>query len=102
MDFKSVLVKGRNNYICLRKVYNLHSEGGALIEEKDRQQLNDLLVWAVKTRDGSKSDLNFVPQEDAWEAIQSEADQCTRLKCRFITSAFSTSPGEALLALTSW
>ena len=88
MDFKSVLVKGRNNYICLRKVSNLHSEGGALIEEKDRQQLNDLLAWVVKTRDGSKSDLNFVPQEDAWEAIQSEADQCTRLKCSFYNKCF--------------
>jgi len=88
VDFKSVLVKGRNNYICLRKVYNLRTEGGTLIEDKDRQQLNDLLEWAVKTRDGSKADLNFVPQDDAWEAIQSEADQCTRLKCRFYDDCF--------------
>ena len=88
IDFKSVLVKGRNNYICLRKVYNLRTEGGTLIEDKDRQQLNDLLAWAVKTRDGSKADLNFVPQDDVWEAIQSEADQCTRVKCRFYDDCF--------------
>ncbi|HHT9112602.1 MAG: DEAD/DEAH box helicase family protein [Planctomycetes bacterium] len=88
LNFKSVLVKGRNNYICLRKVYNLRAEGGTLIEDKDRQQLNDLLEWAVKTRDGSKADLNFVPQDDVWEAIQSEADQCTRLKCRFYDDCF--------------
>ncbi|MDO8142833.1 MAG: helicase C-terminal domain-containing protein [Candidatus Brocadiales bacterium] len=88
VDFKSVLVKGRNNYICLRKVYNLRAEGGTLIEDKDRKQLNDLLEWAVKTRDGSKADLNFVPQDDVWEAIQSEADQCTRLKCRFYDDCF--------------
>jgi len=88
VDFKSVLVKGRNNYICLRKVYNLRTEGGVLIEDRDRQQLNDLLEWAVKTRDGSKADLNFVPQDDVWEAIQSEADQCTRLKCRFYDDCF--------------
>src|SRR3972149_6535835 len=88
MNFKSVLVKGRNNYICLRKVYNLRTEGGTLIEDKDRQQLNDLLEWAVKTRDGSKADLNFVPQDDVWEAIQSEADQCTRLKGRFYNACF--------------
>ncbi|MBI2470376.1 MAG: DEAD/DEAH box helicase family protein [Planctomycetes bacterium] len=88
LNFKSVLVKGRNNYICLRKVYNLRTEGGMLIEDKDRKQLNDLLEWAVKTRDGSKADLNFVPQDDAWEAIQSEADQCTRLKCRFYDDCF--------------
>lgn len=88
LNFKSVLVKGRNNYLCLRKVYNLRSEGGTLIDDKDRQQLNDLLEWATKTGDGSKADLNFVPQEDAWEAIQSEADQCTRLKCRFYDECF--------------
>lgn len=88
LNFKSVLVKGRNNYLCLRKVYNLRSDGGTLIEDKDRKQLNDLLEWATKTRDGSKSDLNFVPQEDVWEAIQSEADQCTRLKCQFYDECF--------------
>ncbi|OQZ01321.1 MAG: hypothetical protein B6D35_03310 [Candidatus Brocadia sp. UTAMX2] len=88
LDFKSVLVKGRNNYLCLRKVSNVRSEGGTLIEDKDRRQLNDLLAWAAKTRDGSKADLNFVPQEDAWEAIQSEADQCTRLKCPFYDECF--------------
>lgn len=88
LNFKSVLVKGRNNYLCLRKVYNLRSEGGILIDDKDRQQLNDLLEWATKTQDGSKADLNFVPQEDVWEAIQSEADQCTRLKCQFYDECF--------------
>lgn len=88
LNFKSVLVKGRNNYLCLRKVYNLRSEGGTLIDNKDRQQLNDLLEWATKTQDGSKADLNFVPQEDVWEAIQSEADQCTRLKCQFYDECF--------------
>ncbi|OOP57453.1 MAG: hypothetical protein AYP45_03135 [Candidatus Brocadia carolinensis] len=88
LDFKSVLVKGRNNYVCLRKVSNVRSDGGTLIEDKDRRQLNDLLAWAAKTRDGSKADLNFVPQEDVWEAIQSEADQCTRLKCQFYDECF--------------
>ena len=29
-----------------------------------------------------------MPQDDAWEAIQSEADQCTRLKCRFYDDCF--------------
>lgn len=88
LDFKSVLVKGRNNYVCLRKIYNLRSEGGTLIDDKDRQQLNDLLDWSTKTQDGSKADLNFVPQDDVWESIQSEADQCTRLKCQFYDECF--------------
>ena len=86
--FKCALVKGRNNYICLRKVSNLRADGGVLIEERDKQQMNDLLAWAGKTRDGSKADLNFIPQDDVWEAIQSEADQCTRLKCQFYDECF--------------
>ena len=73
-----------------------------MIEDKDRQQLNDLLEWAVKTRDGSKADLNFVPQDDAWEAIQSEADQCTRLKCRFYDDCFFILHGEMQPAPTCW
>lgn len=88
LDFKSVLVKGRNNYVCLRKVHNLRLESNALIDDNERQQLNTLLEWAAKTRDGSKADLNFMPREDTWEAIQSEADQCIRLKCPFYDTCF--------------
>ncbi|MGQ3685652.1 MAG: helicase C-terminal domain-containing protein [Candidatus Loosdrechtia sp.] len=88
LDFKSVLVKGRNNYACLRKVHNLRLESNTLIDDNERQQLNTLLEWAMKTRDGSKADLNFMPAEGAWDAIQSEADQCIRLKCAFYDTCF--------------
>ncbi|MDR4507241.1 MAG: DEAD/DEAH box helicase family protein [Candidatus Brocadiaceae bacterium] len=86
--FKSVLVKGRNNYLCLRKVHNLQYDGGTLVDDTMKLRLYDLLAWAAKTRDGSKADLNFIPHNDAWDAIQSEADQCTRLKCHFYDRCF--------------
>ena len=87
-DFKSVLVKGRNNYICLRKIQSLQFEGDMLVEEKEKKQLIHILSWAEKTRDGSKADLNFLVNDNVWEMVQSEADQCTRLKCNFYNKCF--------------
>ncbi|MCF6158216.1 MAG: helicase [wastewater metagenome] len=88
LDFKSVLVKGRNNYACKRKVHTVRSENNTLFDNNDRQQLNSLLEWVEKTRDGSRADLHFIPREDTWETIQSEADQCLRLKCLFYDTCF--------------
>ncbi|MCF6150009.1 MAG: DEAD/DEAH box helicase family protein [Candidatus Kuenenia sp.] len=86
--FKSVLVKGRNNYVCLRKAQNLKIEGNSFVGEKEKNQLANILSWVEQTKDGSKSDLGFIPDDDIWEMIQSEVDQCMRLKCNFYDQCF--------------
>ncbi|MBM4054101.1 MAG: helicase [Planctomycetes bacterium] len=87
-EFKSVLVKGRNNYVCLRKIQNLRLDGNTLVSEEYKKQLIDIFYWVDKTKDGTKTDLTFVPGGDLWEMVQSEADQCTRLKCSFYDACF--------------
>jgi len=87
-DFKAVLVKGRSNYLCLRKLDVAMSEGGLLAEEKEQDELNALFAWSKKTREGSRSDLSFVPDNELWERVRSESDTCTRLKCRYFQHCF--------------
>lgn len=80
-SFKGVLVKGRSNYLCLRKLDNL--EADSLLEEidEDFQELKVLKEWGLKTREGSKSDLSFVPKESNWEQVCSEGDLCLKVHC---------------------
>ena len=76
---KGVLVKGRGNYICLRKLEEAIQEQSLFNEEND--ELNVLNRWARVTKDGSKSDLAFMPDRTLWNKVCSESDACMGMKC---------------------
>jgi ATP-dependent DNA helicase DinG len=88
LKFTSVLMKGRNNYMCLRKAHYLKIEPLALEDESLRAELNELLAWAEKTQDGSLGDLNVQPSEHLWEQLQSEYDNCLRIRCPHYEKCF--------------
>ncbi|MDZ7272107.1 MAG: DEAD/DEAH box helicase family protein, partial [candidate division KSB1 bacterium] len=87
-DFSAVLVKGRGNYACLRKVSELEREPELLVDEENTAELQALLAWAKVTKDGSRSDLPFMPRAETWEAIASESDTCARAKCPHFAQCF--------------
>jgi ATP-dependent DNA helicase DinG len=76
-DFKVVLVKGRSNYLCLRRLENLMTYERELFETKDEvTDLNRIHQWSEVTRDGSLSDLNPQPKPSVWNKVCSERDTC--------------------------
>lgn len=80
LEFKAVLVKGRGNYVCLRRAETAHLEPG-LFDEELAAELAAILDWTRKSSDGSKEDLSFIPKEEVWEEVRCEADQCARVRC---------------------
>jgi len=88
IKFTAVLVKGRNNYVCLRKINSLQKELNLLIDVDEADQIQTLIEWSKNTSDGSKSDLNFIPKSEVWEKVAAESDTCLRAKCSFFKSCF--------------
>ncbi|MDR2739262.1 MAG: ATP-dependent DNA helicase DinG [Treponema sp.] len=76
---KAVLIKGRGNYLCHRRL------GDALREteffDDDKDDLERITAWAETTATGSRSDLSFLPSESLWSRVCSEADLCMGLRC---------------------
>jgi len=85
--FTAVLVKGRGNYACLRKVYEADSELD-LADEEEREELHALIDWAKSSKEGSKADLSYLPSDTLWEKIGAESDTCTRSRCAFFRDCF--------------
>ncbi|MDF1535545.1 MAG: helicase C-terminal domain-containing protein [bacterium] len=86
---KAVLVKGRGNYCCLRKRDLLEGDGGnILLDFDDLGEVQQLMSWSRATRDGSLSDLPFVPTDANWSLIRAESDSCTRARCFHFSSCF--------------
>jgi ATP-dependent DNA helicase DinG len=76
---KAVLVKGRGNYLCRRRLDDALRESSLFDEEKG--QLEDIARWAETTGTGSRSDLSFLPEEGLWSRVYSEADNCMGMRC---------------------
>ena len=75
--FKVVLVKGRANYLCLRRLEGLMMYERGLFETKDEvDDLDRIQKWASTTKDGSRSDLEPQPTPGVWNRVCSERDMC--------------------------
>ena len=88
LKFKPVLVKGRQNYVCLSKVEALEKEGDYLIETEERAELKSILEWSHRTSEGSRSDLNILPRYSVWEKVACESDNCSRIRCSHYNTCF--------------
>ena len=76
---KTVLVKGRGNYLCRRRLDDALREPS--LDDEERGQTEDIARWADSTPSGSRSDLPFLPAEGIWSRICSEADTCMSMRC---------------------
>jgi ATP-dependent DNA helicase DinG len=80
LSFRAVLVKGRGNYLCLRKLQT-NAADASLFKDDTAQELDAIVAWSKQTEDGCRSDLSFIPKDEVWEELACESDQCNRVKC---------------------
>ena len=85
-EIKSVLMKGRGNYLCIRRFTDSLNEGSLF--ENDTKELNEIAIWAKETKTGEKSQLSFVPKDAVWSNICSESDLCLGNHCLFREDCF--------------
>jgi ATP-dependent DNA helicase DinG len=81
-DFRPVLVKGRGNYVSLRRLRTAQQRSGSLLETAGAiDQLVQIGRWSRQTTDGSKSDLPMQPYEPVWDLVHSDSGNCLGRKC---------------------
>lgn len=81
-EFSAVLVKGRNNYVSLRRLDAAIARAQSLFD-RDQQivELRELKRWSKETTDGSKADLNRAPDEAVWDEVASDSGNCLGRRC---------------------
>ena len=75
---KAVLVKGRQNYLCLRRFNDRLQEASLFDNEDDFKAIEK---WLEVTKTGERSDLSFFPSWELWSDICSESESCLGIKC---------------------
>ena len=86
-SFTAGLAKGRGNYLCKRRLEFAMRKQRLLFGQSDSELLliND---WATQTKDGSLSDIPFVPGSLLWDAVNSEHGNCRGHKCPHFQDCF--------------
>ncbi len=77
-NVETALVKGRGNYLCLRRLAEQHEEATLFNEEDSFQALQE---WAATSPTGSRSDLPFFLDDRQWGQVNSESDTCSASRC---------------------
>jgi ATP-dependent DNA helicase DinG len=80
-EFSVVLMKGRSNYLCWRRLERAVSEATLFADLEEEKALRAIAEWADKTTDGTLSDLPFVPPGDVWQQVCSDSDTCRMGSC---------------------
>lgn len=81
VDFKAVLVKGRSNYLCLRRLARAEQMSGDLFRGDQAGELERLRAWGMTTLDGTLQELQAQPPHDIWNAVNVEHGNCMGHKC---------------------
>ena len=81
-EFSAVLVKGRGNYVSLRRLALAVERSGSLFpEEGERAELLELAHWARTSGDGSLADLPAAPSPAVWDEVASDSGNCMGRAC---------------------
>jgi ATP-dependent DNA helicase DinG len=88
-EFVAVLVKGRSNYLCQRRLEQTRRRQDALFEsDRQRESLWMVEEWAGNTTDGSLADLPNLPEPGVWDKVCAEHGNCLGKKCNFYAKCF--------------
>jgi ATP-dependent DNA helicase DinG len=103
-NLKAVLVKGRGNYLCRRRLKEQVEDEGlnedvqqdvAMVAERagqgrpaDVQPLQFIVDWAKTTETGAKQDCGYQNINAIWGQVCSEADLCLGMQCPFHLECF--------------
>jgi ATP-dependent DNA helicase DinG len=81
-EFSAVLVKGRRNYLSLRRLELALARSRSLFSDDEQlAQLRDVNKWSKSSHDGSLSDLNFRPLGPVWDEVASDSTNCLGRRC---------------------
>ncbi len=78
---KAVVVKGRGNYLCKRRLYEAIEED-ALFSDSS-MKLREILEWDNGGGSGDKSDLALADDDPIWSRVCSESDYCLSSHCPY-------------------
>ena len=84
---KIVLVKGRGNYLCFRRLEDALREPD-LTGSDEQEELDGIARWAETGKTGGRDELPSPPSDELWSRVCSDAEICMGKRCPWQTRCF--------------
>ena len=81
IDFSAALLKGRQNYLCHTRLRRALAQMDSLFTQGEAAELKRIQDWALRTQDGTLSDMAFRPSSKVWAMVCSEPHACSMRHC---------------------
>ncbi len=81
---KTALIKGRANYLCVRKFLNLLEDVDRELDGTERALLPPIITWAVRTETGDIAENNGLQggfSSELWSKLTTLGDECLGRRC---------------------
>ncbi|HKS38150.1 MAG TPA: helicase C-terminal domain-containing protein, partial [Verrucomicrobiae bacterium] len=79
--FSFTMLKGRQNYLCTRRLHKAMQQADSLFTSPEVSELQRIYEWSKKTTDGSLSDFDIEPDFKVWSQVCSERGICSPKIC---------------------
>ena len=97
LEFEAALWKGRQNYLCSRRLERAMQNSAELFTSPEQEELKRIWEWAQTTKDGSLADFAVEPDPAVWAQVCSEQHICTNKTCGKDTRCFYQTARKRLL-----
>ncbi|MEO6182269.1 MAG: helicase C-terminal domain-containing protein [Verrucomicrobiota bacterium] len=81
VKFSFTMLKGRQNYLCTRRLHKAMQQADSLFTSPEIQELQRIYEWSKRTEGGSLSDFEIEPDQKVWSQVCSERGLCTPKLC---------------------
>ena len=81
VKFLFTMLKGRQNYLCTRRLAKAMQQADNLFTTSESAELRRIHDWSKTTRDGSLSDFEIEPDPKVWQQVCSERGLCSPKMC---------------------
>ncbi|MGA3166956.1 MAG: helicase C-terminal domain-containing protein [Terriglobia bacterium] len=89
-ELRVTLMKGRQNYLCRQKLYDLEKQP-VLTGMEEVEQYPKLREWEARTKTGDRAELGWLPDASSlWAHVDARRENCTGQKCAQFERCFIT------------
>ena len=88
LNIDAVMMKGRENYLCLHK-YHQYISQSSLLKTSQTKKIGKLKGWLKKTEFADQGEIPWLSDDDTlWNVLSSSSDQCLGSECLFLDRCF--------------
>ncbi len=88
LNIDAVMMKGRENYLCLHR-YHQYVSQSSLLKTSQTEKIKKIEEWLKKTEFADRGEISWLSDDDTlWNSLSSSSDQCLGSECLFLDECF--------------